>query len=80
MGQSQSDGHITAEQGIAGSTIAWNVIVPALAVALMLGASVIPALTVALVASLAVALYSRRSRSGWRALPLDPGQGVPHLR
>jgi hypothetical protein len=68
MGQSQADGHIAAEQSIARSTIVWNVVVPALGVALMLGASLLPALAVAAVASLAVAVYSRRSRIGRRSL------------
>lgn len=72
MGQSQTDRHITAEQSIARSTVVWNVIVPALGVALMLGASVFPALAVAAVASLALAVYSRGSRVGRRSLTRTP--------
>ena len=55
--------HVTPEPGIAPSAVVWNVVVPALAVALLLGAALLPTLAIAAAAAIAIYVVLARATS-----------------
>jgi hypothetical protein len=67
MTPSDRDGH-AGQPTIAPSAVVWNAVVPALGLALILGASLLPAIAIAGAASIAInAVLAPESRRGqWR--------------
>src|SRR5439155_4392779 len=65
MTRSDRDSHAGGQRIIAPSAVVWNAVVPALALALILGASLLPAIAIAAVASIAInAVLAPESRRG----------------
>jgi hypothetical protein len=59
------------DSSIQTSTIVWNTIVPALGIALLLGASVLPAIVIAVAAAAAILAGGRVLRSPYGAAPAE---------
>jgi uncharacterized membrane protein len=78
MSKSDGDQRETGPRTIAPSVVVWNTVVPALGLALILGASLLPAFAIAALASIVITVLlappSQRLRwSSW--LPVDvPGR------
>jgi hypothetical protein len=63
MSSSHRAGHL---HGVTASTLAWNTVMPALGLALILGASLVPALVLAAAAALAILVVVDRRPGGPR--------------
>ena len=68
MTPSDRDGHAPGPRSVAAFAVVWNAVVPALGLALILGASLLPAIAIAGAASIAInAVLAREPRCGqWR--------------
>jgi uncharacterized membrane protein len=73
MTESDVDRSVTAQRTIAPSTVVWNTVVPALGLALILGASLLPAFAIAGAAWIAIHVLlappsRRRQRRSWTSV------------
>lgn len=82
MSESDSDRSVTGQGTIGPSAIVWNTVLPALGLALILGASLLPAFAIAGAASLAIHLILAppARRRQWRRWISVQGAGHRVLR
>jgi hypothetical protein len=68
MTRSDRDSQVSGQRNTAASTVVWNAVLPALGLALILGASMLPAFVIAGAASIAIhaVLAGEPRRGQWR--------------
>ncbi len=69
MTRSDRDRRQTRQKPSAVSAIVWNAVVPALGLALILGAPLLPAIAIAIAASIGMVLYDQRASATGKPAP-----------